>query len=224
MGAARMACARPSGRAGSSSAHWWLFPLAGLSSLDALIEALRCLPGVGPKSAQRMAYHLLQRDREGAAGLARAIEHALGHIRHCARCNTFSEAEVCERCLSDRRDSSLLCVVEMPADLNMLEQSHAFSGLYYVLMGRLSPLDGIGPRELKLEKLLARAQDGVVQEVILATNFTNEGDATAHYLGEKLRARGLKVSRIARGLPVGGELEHTDIGTIGQALLERRPL
>jgi recombination protein RecR len=194
------------------------------SSLDELIDALRCLPGVGPKSAQRMAYHLLQRDQRGAQRLALALDNALKVIRHCTRCNTFSEDEVCDRCLSAKRDAALLCVVEMPADLNMLEQTHAYRGMYYVLMGRISPLDGIGPKELRLDKLLARAGDGTVQEVILATNFTNEGEATAHYLGEMLRARGLAVSRIARGLPVGGEIEHTDAGTIAQALVERRPL
>lgn len=192
------------------------------AALDELIESLRCLPGVGPKSAQRMAYHLLQRDRKGAARLARAVEAALGLIRRCERCNTLSETEICERCANPGRDPQLLCVVEMPSDLLMLEQTHAYKGLYYVLMGRVSPLDGVGPRELQFDKLLARATDGVVQEVILATNFTNEGEATAHYLGETLRSRGLRVSRIARGLPVGGEIEHTDIGTITQALLERR--
>lgn len=190
--------------------------------LDGLIDTLRCLPGVGPKSAQRMAYHLLQRDREGAGRLARAIEQALARLRHCARCNSFTESEVCERCADPARDPQQLCVVEMPADLAVMEQTHAYRGLYYVLMGRVSPLDGVGPRELRLDRLLARAGDGVVEEVILATNFTNEGEATAHYVGEMLRARGLRVSRIARGVPVGGELEHTDIGTLAQALLERR--
>ncbi|HUY02718.1 MAG TPA: recombination mediator RecR [Rhodocyclaceae bacterium] len=193
-----------------------------MGSLDKLIEALRCLPGVGPKSAQRMAYHLLQRERAGAERLAGALSAALQHLVHCQRCNTFTEAEICERCASSKRDPALLCVVEMPVDLNMMEQTHAYSGLYYVLMGRLSPLDGIGPKELKLDRLLARCADGLVQEVIMATNFTNEGEATAHYLSELLHARGLKVSRIARGLPVGGELEFTDAGTIAQALYERR--
>ncbi len=192
--------------------------------LEALIEALRCLPGVGPKSAQRMAYHLLQRDRNGARRLATALDEALAKLRHCGRCNSFTQADICERCSSASRDPELLCVVEMPADLAMMEQAHAFRGLYYVLMGRISPLDGIGPRELKLDRLLARATDGIVQEVILATNFTNEGEATAHYVGEMLRARGLKVSRLARGVPVGGELEHTDVGTIAQAMVERRSL
>ena len=192
------------------------------SSLEALIEALRCLPGIGPKSAQRLAYYLMQRDRPGAQQLADALQLALGALRHCQRCNTFTEAEICERCLSSKRDASLLCVVETPVDMNMMEQTHAYSGLYYVLMGRVSPLDGIGPRELQLEQLLARAGDGVVQEVILATNFTNEGEVTAHYLTEMLKSRAIRVSRIARGVPVGGELEYVDAGTLAQAVRERR--
>lgn len=190
--------------------------------LDNLIEALRVLPGIGPKSAQRMAYHLLQRDREGAARLAQTLQKALGEIRHCDRCNTFTEAAVCDRCSNPQRDATQLCVVEMPSDLMVMESTQSYRGLYYVLMGRISPLDGIGPRELKLDRLLARATDAVVQEVIIATNFTNEGEATAHYVGEMLRARGLRVSRIARGVPVGGELEHTDLGTVAQAFAERR--
>ncbi len=194
------------------------------SSLEALIEALRCLPGIGPKSAQRMAYYLMQRDRTGARQLADTLQLALQALRHCQRCNTFTEAEICERCLSPRRDASLLCVVETPVDMNMMEQTHAYSGLYYVLMGRVSPLDGIGPRELQLDQLLARASDGVVQEVILATNFTNEGEVTAHYLTEMLKSRALRVSRIARGVPVGGELEYVDAGTLAQAIRERKPL
>lgn len=194
------------------------------SSLESLIEALRCLPGVGPKSAQRMAYYLLQRDRQGAKHLADSLGQALLAIRHCQRCNTLTEADICERCLSSRRDASQLCVVETPVDMNMMEQSHAYNGLYYVLMGRISPLDGVGPRELKLERLLARACDGIVQEVILATNYTNEGEATAHYLSELLKSRGIGVSRIARGVPVGGELEYVDSGTLAQAVRERRTL
>ncbi|HEX5801971.1 MAG TPA: recombination mediator RecR [Azospira sp.] len=194
------------------------------SSLESLIEALRCLPGVGPKSAQRMAYYLLQRDRNGARRLADTLELALQAIRHCQRCNTFTEAEVCERCLSPKRDPSQLCVVETPVDMNMMEQSHAYNGLYYVLMGRISPLDGVGPRELKLDRLLTRVGDGIVKEVILATNYTNEGEATAHYLSELLKSRGIGVSRIARGVPVGGELEYVDSGTLAQAVRERRPL
>ena len=192
------------------------------SSLDELIEALRCLPGVGPKSAQRMAYHLLQRDQRGAARLGKALLHALEVLRHCARCNSFTEDEVCPRCANPRRDAALLCVVEMPADLAMIEQTQSYNGLYYVLMGRLSPLDGVGPRELRLDKLIARATEEGVREVILATNFTNEGEATAHTVASLLAARGVKVSWLSRGVPVGGELEHTDIGTIGQALIERR--
>ena len=194
------------------------------SSLDAVIEALRCLPGVGPKSAQRMAYYLMQRDRQGAAALAEALQLALAALRHCQRCNTFTEDDICERCRSPKRDPSLLCVVETPVDMNMMEQTHAYSGLYYVLMGRVSPIEGIGPRELHFEHLLNRACDGVVQEVILATNFTNEGEVTAHYLGELLRSRDIRVTRIARGVPVGGELEFVDPGTLAQAVRERRTL
>jgi recombination protein RecR len=190
--------------------------------LDELIEALRSLPGVVPKAAQRMAYHLLQRNRRGAERLARALDSALLSLQHCVRCNNFTEAEVCDRCQSTRRDPAQLCIVEMPVDLNSMEQTQAYNGLYYVLMGRLSPLDGIGPKELAFERLIARATDGIVHEVILATNFTNEGEATAHYLSELLHARGIKVSRIARGLPVGGELEFSDAATVAQALRERR--
>ena len=194
------------------------------SSLESLVEALRCLPGVGPKSAQRMAYYLMQRDRQGAQQLADALQLALGALRHCRRCNTFTEADVCDLCQSTKRDPRLMCVVETPVDMNMMEQTHAYSGLYYVLMGRVSPLDGIGPRELQLEQLLARACDGVVQEVILATNFTNEGEATAHYVTEMLKRHHLRVSRIARGVPVGGELEYVDSGTLAQAVRERKSL
>jgi len=192
-------------------------------ALEELIQALRCLPGVGPKSAQRMAYHLLQRDQKGAQRLSRSLEEALARIRHCVRCNTFTEAELCALCASPRRDASLLCVVESPGDLLMMEQSQSYSGLYFVLMGRLSPLDGIGPDEIHLDRLVKRATDGAVREVILATNFTAEGEATAHYIGELLAGKGLRLSRIARGLPVGGELEHVDSGTLAQAVLERRP-
>ncbi|HEU4855556.1 MAG TPA: recombination mediator RecR [Nitrosospira sp.] len=191
-------------------------------SLDELINALRCLPGVGPRSAQRMAYHLLQRDQEGARRLADSLDYALQHVRHCEKCNNFTEEVVCELCSSQRRDSALLCVVEMPADLLMMEQAHCYKGMYFVLMGRLSPLDGIGPREINLDRLLKRARDNMVKEVILATNFTVEGEATAHYIGEMLQNEGLKITRIARGLPVGGELEHVDSGTLAQAVLERR--
>ena len=193
------------------------------AALEELIQALRCLPGVGPKSAQRMAYHLLQRDQKGAERLSHGLSDALSRIRHCGRCNTFTESETCSLCSSPRRDASLLCVVESPGDLLMMEQTQSFNGLYFVLMGRLSPLDGIGPREIHLDRLAKRAADGVVKEVVLATNFTVEGEATAHYISELLAGKGLKVSRIARGLPVGGELEHVDAGTLAQAFLERRP-
>jgi recombination protein RecR len=195
-----------------------------LGSLEELTQALRCLPGVGPKSAQRMALHLLQYDREGARRLAHALGIATENIHHCQRCNTFTEGELCTLCRSSKRDPSLLCVVETPADLMMMEQTQAYSGLYFVLMGRLSPLDGIGPKEIRLDRLLKRAQDGVVREVVLATNFTNEGEATAHYIGELLSAKGLAVTRLARGVPVGGELEYVDSGTLAQALRERRAL
>ena len=192
------------------------------SSLEALIQALRCLPGVGPKSAQRMAYHLLQRDLDGARRLADSMKNAVERIRHCNLCNTFTEAEICEICSSIKRDQSLLCVVETPGDLLMMEQTQTYRGLYFVLMGRLSPLDGIGPKDIHIESLIRRASDGSVKEVVLATNFTVEGEATAHYISELLGEQGLKVSRIARGLPVGGELEHVDAGTLAQAFIERR--
>jgi len=192
------------------------------NSLDELIEALRCLPGVGPKSAQRMAYHLLQYDQAGAHRLALALDRALQRIRRCAKCNTFTEEEVCALCTSPKRDPSLLCVVETPADQAVMEQTLAYQGLYFVLMGRLSPLDGIGPKEIGLDALQRRVSDGIVKEVILATNFTNEGEATAHYIHEMLQGRGLKITRIARGVPVGGELEYVDLGTLAQAFYERR--
>lgn len=192
------------------------------SSLEFLSEALRRLPGIGPKSAQRIAYHLMQHDREGASMLGRALTQAVDKIQHCAMCNTFTENPVCETCLDAERDAGLLCVVETPGDQLMIEQTLTFKGLYFILMGHLSPLDGIGPKDLHLEKLIARATDGVVQEVVLATNFTSEGEATAHYISETLKARGLKVSRLARGVPVGGELEYVDAGTIARAMLDRR--
>jgi recombination protein RecR len=198
--------------------------LPPLSGLEALSRALRSLPGVGPKAAQRMALHLLQHDREGAVRLAHALQHAAATVRNCERCNTFTEEALCALCRSPRRDPALLCIVETPADLLMIEQTQAYSGLYYVLMGRLSPLDGIGPKEIRLERLLRRATDGVVKEAVVATNFTNEGEATAHYVGEMLTARGLNVTRLARGVPVGGELEYVDSGTLAQALRDRRTL
>lgn len=171
-----------------------------------------------------MAFHMLQHDRAGAEELAQALAAALAAVRRCSKCNNFTEDEVCSLCASPRRDPSLLCVIETPADLAMVEQTLSYSGMYFVLMGRLSPLDGVGPRDIGLDRLLARASEGEVREVILATNFTNEGEATAHYISEMLKARGLKVSRLARGVPVGGELEYVDAGTLAQAMRERRPL
>ena len=196
--------------------------MADTHTLNALIEALRRLPGVGVKSASRMAFHLLQHDRPGAQALAQALQHAATEIRHCTLCHTFTENEVCSTCLDPQRDRSKLCVVETPADQAALERTAAFKGLYFVLMGKLSPLDGIGPKDIGLAKLFARATDGVVQEVILATNFTAEGEATAHVIGEALKARGLNVTRLARGVPAGSELEYVDLGTIAHALVDRR--
>jgi recombination protein RecR len=194
------------------------------TALEELIEALRCLPGVGPKSAQRIAYHLLQYDKAGAARLAESLTGALRSIRRCAKCNSFTEQELCSLCASSKRDASQLCVVETPGDLLMMEQTLAYRGLYFVLMGRLSPLDGIGPREIGLDVMQRRLADGEIKEVIVATNFTNEGEATAHYINEMLKGRDLRVTRIARGVPVGGELEYVDTGTLAQAFAERRPL
>jgi recombination protein RecR len=194
------------------------------AALEALKQALRRLPGVGPKSAQRLAFHLLARDRDGARQLAEAIGAALGRIGHCQRCNDFSEEPLCPLCASPKRDRSLLCIVETSADLASIEQSGAYQGLYFVLMGRLSPLDGIGPEELGLHRLEALLDEGQVREVILATNLTVEGEATAHYIGELARARGLRATRIAYGVPVGGELEYTDRGTLARALTGRREM
>jgi len=191
-------------------------------ALDTLIQALRRLPGVGVRSAQRMAFHLLQHDRAGATLLARALQDAVAQVRHCTQCHTFTEGEVCAICLDPRRDASKLCVVETPADQAALERTGAFRGRYFVLMGKLSPLDGIGPDDIGVHQLMERATDGVVREVILATNFTAEGEATAHVIAQALRARGLTVTRLARGVPAGSELEYVDLGTIAHALVDRR--
>ena len=196
--------------------------MADTHSLDALIQALKRLPGVGVKSAQRMAFHLLQHDRHGADALARALQAAVAGVHHCERCHTFTEHAVCDTCLDIRRDVSQLCVVETPADQSALERTGAYKGLYFVLMGKLSPLDGVGPHDIGLKKLFDRALDGTVQEVILATNFTAEGEATAHVIGEALKARGLTLTRLARGVPAGSELEYVDLGTIAHALVDRR--
>ena len=193
-------------------------------TLDALVEAFRRLPGFGPRSAQRIAFHLMQYDREAATALGHALLAAAAEVRHCGRCNTLTEREICETCADPRRDVGLLCVVEGPADQLVVEQSLAFGGLYFVLLGRLSPLDGIGPREIQMERLLDRATDGLVREVIIATSFTPEGDATAHVVTELLRTRDaqLRITRLARGVPAGAELEYTDVNTVAQAMLDRR--
>ena len=195
--------------------------MADAHVLDGLIHALRRLPGVGVKSASRMAYHLLQHDREGALLLAHSLQQAAAQVQHCQRCHTFTTQAVCDTCLDDGRDATRLCVVETPADQSAIERTAAYKGLYFVLMGHVSPLDGLGPREIGMDKLLARVDDGV-REVILATNFTAEGEATAHILSEALKRRGVQVSRLARGVPVGSELEYVDLGTIAHALVDRR--
>ena len=195
--------------------------MAETHALQALIEALRRLPGVGAKSASRMAYHLLQHDRAGAEQLSQALHLAARNVHHCRLCHTFTEDDVCATCLDPARDRSKLCVVETPADQSAIERTLAYRGLYFVLMGKLSPLDGIGPQEIGIDQLLERATEPEVREVILATNFTAEGEATAHVLGELLRARGLRVTRLARGVPVGSELEYVDLGTIAYALHDR---
>ncbi|MDQ6880875.1 MAG: recombination mediator RecR [Pseudomonadota bacterium] len=196
--------------------------MADTHSLEALIQALRRLPGVGVKSASRMAFHLLQHDRQGAQLMAQALQQAASSIRHCSLCHTFTENEVCATCLDAQRDRSKLCVVETPADQAAVERTAAYGGLYFVLMGKLSPLDGIGPNDIGLAKLFARATNGEVQEVILATNFTAEGEATAHVIGEALKTKGLRVTRLARGVPAGSELEYVDLGTIAHAMVDRR--
>ncbi|MFK7962805.1 MAG: recombination mediator RecR [Burkholderiaceae bacterium] len=192
------------------------------AALETLVAALRRLPGVGVKTAQRFAYHLMQRDREAAGHLSEALQQALERISHCSLCNTLTDQPVCETCQSPKRRDDLLCVVESPADQAVVEQTLSFDGRYFVLMGRLSPLDGIGPDDISLDQLVARADDGKVKEVILATNFTQEGEATAHYVQELLTARGLTVTRLARGVPVGSELEYVDASAIAQAMRDRR--
>ncbi len=193
-------------------------------SLDGLIDALKRLPGIGPRSAQRIAFHLLQHERDLAVVLGQALLAAAERVGRCSRCNTLTELEICETCADPRRDPGLLCAVESPADQMVIEQSLSYRGMYFVLLGRLSPLDGIGPREIELARLAARANDGVVRELIVATSFTPEGDATAHFIAELVHARdpGLKVTRLARGVPAGAELEYTDVNTVAQAMLDRR--
>ena len=193
-------------------------------AIGRLKEALRRLPGVGPRTAQRIAFHMLERDREGAKLLAEALMDAAGRVIHCGRCNNFSESELCGICSSGKRNGDLLCVVETPADLDIIEQAGAYGGLYLVLMGHISPLDGIGPDELAVELLLTNINEYPVKEVILATNLTVEGEATADYLSGLLESRDVVISRLARGVPVGGELEYMDSNTLNQAFLERRTL
>lgn len=192
------------------------------SAIAALQQALRCLPGVGPKSAQRMAFHLLERDRQGAAEILATLDHALKSVRHCSRCNNFSANELCSICASPGRNPELLCVLETPADLESVEQAGIFKGMYFVLMGHLSPLDGIGPDELGVRNLIQLIETNAINEIILATNLTVEGEATADYIGEIARKRSIKVTRLARGLPMGGELEYMDQGTLSQAFAGRR--
>ena len=204
------------------------------NAVEGLIQALRKLPGVGIKSASRMAFHLLQHDTPGALQIARALDHAVNSVGHCQLCNTLTERDICVTCTSPQRDRSKLCVVETPADQAALERTLAYRGLYFVLMGKLSPLDGIGPNEIGLQKLFDRvvpksrsgepvvSEEREVQEVILATNFTAEGEATAHVIAQALKDRGVQVTRLARGVPVGSELEYVDLGTIAHALVDRR--
>lgn len=189
-----------------------------------LIEALRCLPGVGPKSAQRMAYHLLERDRGGALELSRALQEAMEKIGHCDTCRTFSEKPVCDICADPGRQHNLLCIVETPADVLAIEQATGFRGVYFVLMGHLSPLDGIGPAELGLDKLEARLKQGEIEEMILATNPTVEGETTAHYLSRMAADYGVQASRLAHGIPLGGELEYIDGGTLAHAFTGRQKI
>ena len=198
--------------------------MAESSLIERLIEALRCLPGVGPKSAQRMTFYLLERNREGARRLARALNEAVDNVGHCSYCRTLSEDDICALCANKGRDNSQLCIVEMPADVQAVEQSTSYKGLYFVLMGHLSPLDGIGPEDIGLDRLAARLDEGTIKEVILATNPTVEGEATAHYIAELVHQLGLKVTRIAYGVPFGGELEYLDGGTLSHALSGRREI
>jgi recombination protein RecR len=193
-------------------------------SLQKLIDALRCLPSVGPKSAQRMTLHLLERDREGALALASALHDAVEKIGHCKLCRNFTELEICEICSDSRRENTVVCVVETPADVLAVEQSGSYRGLYFVLMGHLSPIDGIGPAEIGLEAFYQRVIDEAIEEVILATNPTVEGEATAYYLTDMLQPVGVQVSRIAHGVPLGGELEFVDGTTLAHALSGRRPV
>ena len=192
------------------------------SALQALVQALKRLPGVGERSASRMAFHLLQHDREGALLLAQALHAAVAAVKHCQLCHTLTEFDICGTCQDSGRDATRLCVVETPSDQSAVERTLAYSGLYFVLMGKLNPIEGVGPGDIGMQKLIERATDGVVQEIILATNFTAQGEATAHALSEIFKRKGLVVTRLARGVPVGSELEFVDLGTIAHALVDRR--
>lgn len=196
--------------------------MSNTKAIEALKEALRCLPGVGPKNAQRMAFHLLERDREGAQTIANSLQNALNTIRHCERCNTFSEQPLCAICASPKRDPKTICIVETPADLEAIEQTASYKGTYFVLMGALSPLDGVGPEKLSFDKLYALMSQETLSEVIIATNLTTEGETTADYLYASLEQFGMPISRLARGVPVGGELEYMDQGTVMQAFRDRK--
>jgi len=192
------------------------------SALDGLVQTLKRLPGVGQRSASRMAFHLLQHDREGALLLAQALNAAVAAVKHCQRCHTLTEFDICGTCQDSGRDATRLCVVETPSDQSAVERTLAYQGLYFVLMGKLNPIEGVGPADIGMQKLITRATDGVVQEIILATNFTAQGEATAHALSEIFKRKGLVVTRLARGVPVGSELEFVDLGTIAHALVDRR--
>ena len=192
--------------------------------IQSLVESFRCLPGVGPKTAQRMAFHMLERDREGGVRLSETLQLAIENVGHCSRCRTLSEHELCEICDDASRDSSKLCVLETPVDVLAVEQTGSFNGHYFVLMGHLSPIDGIGPQDLGLDVLLQQITGAELDEIILATNPTVEGEATAHYIAEQVKDMGIKVTRIAHGVPVGGELEFVDGGTLAHALAGRRSL
>ena len=198
--------------------------MADPRSVGGLKQALQRLPGVGPKSAQRMAFHLLERDREGARQIGEAIRVALSRVNHCSRCNNFSESELCPICSSGKRDESILCIVETPADLEAIEQAAIYHGMYFVLMGHLSPLDDIGPDQLGINELISLLEREEITEVILATNLTLEGQATADFLLDLVTSRNIKVSRLARGMPMGGELEYMDPGTLDQAFADRKSL
>ena len=190
-------------------------------TIEELMDALRCLPGVGPKSAQRMTFHLLERNRQGAERLAHAMTDALNKVRHCQRCRILSESPLCNRCQDERRNQEQLCVVEMPSDVIAIDQATNYQGHYFVLSGHLSPLDGIGPEALGIPQLIAQFDENKITEVILATNPTVEGEATAHYISELARARNIRVTRLAHGIPLGGELEYVDSGTLSHAFAGR---